>query len=242
MTKPRRVNPQPCHGDALFDLGAPVFTEPIETRPVSLHTAERWFGAYHYSGTPGSTNGTFYGVFAGDMIALVAIALPTNPHGVAGRLGLDPDTGNHEISRVAVHPAAPRNTASRCIAAVLQAHRERTGLEWVFSYADTAQGHHGGIYQALNAVYVGPGIDGARAWYRLDGEPVHSRTMVSRYGTMSVPLLKERFGERLEVTERSVKHTYVLLIGSRASRRQLRRQLAAVARPYPKREPSEAAA
>ena len=208
-------------------------------RPVNSATADAWFGNYHYSGDRGHPGGVSYGVFAGDAVALVATAPATNPHGVAKRYGLEEWPGNHEIVRVAVHPDAPRNTASRAVAMVCRTVAESRGKEWLFSYADTGQDHHGGIYQALNAVYVG--VSAACHGFRLNGKPLHPRVVVIRYGTKAWPAVRELAALAGDVLERiegmnTAKHTYILPIGPPASRRAIRQQLQPHAKPYPKRD------
>jgi len=224
---------------ALFDAPAPIFDmDRLEVRTTNRETAAAWCGRYHYTGTPGATNATHYGCFAGDMVAVVNIAPSANEHGIAAKFGLTEWAGNREIVRVAVHPAAPRNSASLVIARVCKLHHAATGDEWLFSYADTGQGHHGGIYQALNAIYVG--ITPARHGYVLDGVAVHPRTVVHSFGTQAWPRCGEiaaARGRTLDKVEgmNTAKHTYVLPIGSSRARRAIRRALEDVAQPYPKR-------
>ena len=224
---------------ALFDIHTPTFdTSHIMLRETNQHTAREWCGRYHYSGTPGGAGATYFGAFAPDLIGVVIIAQPTNVAGVAAKYNLEQWPGNLEIARVAVHPAAPRNTTSRVIAMACREHHNTTGNEWLFSYADTGQGHHGGIYQALNSIYVG--ISPARPGYLLDGAPIHPRTLVSQYGTQAWPRVRDLAradGKTLEKVDdmNTAKHTYVLPIGSKASRRAIRAALEPVSLPYPKR-------
>jgi len=211
------------------------------TKEVPVETAREWVGQWHYSNRLPGTGNHAFGVFAPSaMVCCVILSLPNNPHGVAARYGLERWIGNKEISRVVAHPDAPTNTVSRSIALVLDHHHRTFGTEWVFSYADTGQGHHGGIYQALNAVYVG--LTASHAGYLLDGEPIHSRTLTAVYGTSAWPairdLLRERGkGELVRIADAETrKHSYILPSGGPASRRAIRRALIPHALPYPKRD------
>lgn len=177
------------------------------------------------------------------MVACVMLSLPNNTAGVAGRIGVDVGEwpGNMEISRVIVHPSLPKEYcgASRAVAMALNVWRG-LGYTWVFSYADLGQNHHGGIYQALNAIYVGIGNAGGRPGFLLNGQPFHSRSVVSRWGTQAWPRVREiarlegHCLERVDNME-TEKHTYILPCGGPASNRKFRKKLAGITLPYPKR-------
>jgi len=225
----------PDTGGALFAT-APDWSGEHVVRKVSFYTALRWVAQYHYLGTM-PAHAIPYGWFAPDMKAIVVFGQPSNAHGVAKKYGLEAFPGNIEIIRVAVHPDAPRNSASQVVAAACDTFHADTGLAWVFSYADTGQGHHGGIYQALGAVYVG--VSTGRPGFLMDGEPIHPRTVVSKFGTQGAGVyeLARIAGHELVKVEglNSDKHTYILPIGPPAIRRRIRRALEGSMLPYPKR-------
>lgn len=221
---------------SLFDMPAPDWSGQPQVRITNAETAAKWYGLYHYSGkrNPSSTD---WGVFSPDPLALVSIGEAANVDGVAKKFGLVKWKGNKEITRVAVHPDAAKNTATRCIAMVLK--RVAADYDWLFSYADTGQDHHGGIYQGLNAVYVG--TSAARNGWLLDGEPIHPRSIVAKFGTQAkeaAPKLAVEQGyELVEVKDmNTMKHLYILPIGSKRTRSAIRKHLAPYAKPYPKRE------
>lgn len=224
----------------LFDNHVAAFdTSYITMRQINRQTAKNWTQNYHYSENDGSGSGVGFGAFAPDMIGIVIIANPTNVHGIAAKYGIETIPGNMEISRVAVHPQAPRNTASRIIAMACRQYHQQTGLHWLFSYADTGQGHHGGIYQALNSIYVGisPPLPG----YLIDGKAIHPRTVVSRFGTQAWPAVRDLAAamgnELIKVPDmNTAKHTYILPIGNRRTQKSIRRALEQHVKPYPKRD------
>lgn len=103
-------------------------------------------------------------------------------------------------------------------------------LRLVVSYADPNVGHHGGIYQAANWVYTGQtskdfkAIDGTgREWHSRQV----SRTGISRqYGILrAVPKVQD-----CEIVPLKGKHRYLYPLD-----RAMRRQIASLAQPYPKR-------
>lgn len=99
----------------------------IEIQSASRADAVLWFAAYHYTGTFGGTR-AFRCVRGGDVVAMVAVGRGGNRFGVADKLGLLAWSGDIEITRVACAPGAPKNTASRAVAAVLRVLAAEGGL------------------------------------------------------------------------------------------------------------------
>lgn len=224
--------------DTLFDL--PIYWDAPNwvAKPIGRQTADDWCKQYHYHGSAGTALWR-YGIFPedSDMVCVVVFSLAANASGVAVKLGLDADTGNVELSRVATHPDAPKMTTTRCVALALKQFHADTGIEWVFSYADSGHGHHGGIYQALNAFYVG--MTPSSKGYLLDGKPVHPRGIVSLFGSRSADNIAvlQRQGVNIEVVDglNAAKHLYVLPCGGPSVRRRVHRVLQPKLKPYPKK-------
>lgn len=199
---------------------------------ASREDARRWFGLYHYTGTAAG-----HLFLKAEGLGMIGIGRGGNRFGVAGKFGLEGVAGGLEITRVAVDPTAPRNTASRLIAAALRCMAER-GCDWLFSYADSAQGHHGGIYQAVGAHYVGTD---AKQWvnFSLDGLRVSKRKVSGMFGSTRWPEVRDVAAERgllLERVEWKPKLTYILIAtADRKKRRALTEILAPRSLPYVKR-------
>lgn len=223
---------------ALFDFEQVIDYQNLHVKPISRGTAAQWCSKYHYLEGAGSANWN-YGVYTDDLdlVCVVVLTMPANLHGVAAKYGLESIPGNIEITRVATRPDAPKNTTSRCIALALKAYAQESGNQWVFSYADTGQNHHGGIYQALNAVYVGK--TKAASGFILDGKVVHSRTVGRHYGSSTNEALEVLRQQGLNIERvadvKTPKHLYILPIGSAASRRKISKILQDYALSYPKR-------
>jgi hypothetical protein len=198
-------------------------------REASRAEAQDWFGRLHYTRSAAG-----HRFLLAEGLAMVGIGRGGNRFGVADKFGLLDFPGGFEITRVACHPTAPRNTASRTVAAVLKLLGEE-GTVWVFSYADSAQGHHGGIYQALGAWYVGTD---AKQWvnFALDGERVAKRKISGMFGHTRWPEVRDLAaakGHSLERVAWAPKHTYILAC---AQRKDLDRVLSQRVLPYPKRD------
>ncbi len=208
----------------------------LQLELVSKHEAAEWFAKYHYTGTVGGC-WFFKAMDGGQPLAMVALGKGANRFGVAEKFELTEWHGNLEITRVACHPQAPFNTASRCLSAVCQVLAIE-GTHWVFSYSDTAQGHHGGIYQAVNAIFVGTD---AKQWvnFELDGKRVSKRMVSGKFGHTRWPevaQVAERMGHLLRRVEWKPKLTYILPVARDARiRKKIREALQLRELPYPKR-------
>lgn len=208
-----------------LDFSAPRYT----IRPVSMETASAWFRRWHYLGDAPPVS-VYWGFFAPDLLGVVSIGQPNNASGVERRLGLDDLAGNVEINRVARHPEADVST-SRLLALAVRTAARAAGWFWCYSYADPDQGHHGGIYQALGAVYVG--VTPSQRWPVINGVPTHARTAVSIYGTRS-PRRLAALGYSVDEVVHGGKHLYILPVpGPRAA--EIRERLRSYSKPYPKR-------
>ena len=103
------------------------------------------------------------------------------------------------------------------------------GLKLVVSYADSKEGHLGTIYQATNWIYLGPTT---QPHLKIKGRLVHPRTVYEWYGPggQRIGWLRANVDPRAQRVRMPDKHKYVWPFD-----RTLRRELEAVAKPYPKR-------
>jgi biotin operon repressor len=156
--------------------------------------------------------------------AIESLRLAGNPVIADGRGGFK---GNVELSRLAVHPefSTERSKVIRRVLAVAAAD-----LDWVFAYADPKAGHHGGIYQALGAIYCGlsPSYTG---WRATDGTMLHPRSAVSTFGTQAQEAMTARGYEAVPAAFGGL-HTYIIPIRHNEA---LKLALAPYVRAYPKR-------
>ncbi len=120
-----------------------------------------------------------------------------------------------ELVRVALNKH--NSPVSKIIAIAMRfLQKSSPGLRLVVSYADTAQGHHGGIYQATNWLYEGTIKQSSTA--ELKGKIAHKRTF-------------DNAGIKGYVLHKAVvKHKYLMPLDQ-----AMREQIAPLAKPYPKR-------
>ena len=116
---------------------------------------------------------------------------------------------------------------------VFVAERARRGMPPIYavvSFADSAYGHHGGVYQAMSWTYTG---ESARRGYKYtdsDGRLRHSR----QRGVNITPDMARARGWAVSPSS-SVKYRYLKMIaGSARHRKALRRMCNLPSLPYPK--------
>lgn len=111
---------------------------------------------------------------------------------------------------------------SRIISIALKFLRKANpGLKVCVSFADPAQGHHGGIYQAGNWFYTGKSADTLEYFYNKEWR--HVTDVYKRLTPDQVKMLKSR--------KKKGKYRYVMAFDE-----EQRAKIAALAKPYPKRD------
>lgn len=131
-----------------------------------------------------------------------------------------------ELVRIALTTHA--TPVSRIAALALKfLKRANPKLRLVVSFADSTQGHHGGIYQAGNWVYSGQG-DAAK-FYLIRGKLTHPRSLGSLGLVQSIQGAR-RIDPNAQVVVVDGKHRYLMPLDD-----DMRKQIAHLAKPYPKR-------
>jgi len=144
-------------------------------------------------------------------------------------------TGEQVCELVRIALCRHRQPVSRIIrVAVGMLRRIAPGLRLVVSYADMEQGHHGGIYQASNWVYVGQTED-RTAYENQAGKRVHWKQVGATNATVYDGRwrMKKYARESLRVVKIPPKHKYLMPLDD-----AMRKQILPLSRPYPKRERS----
>lgn len=127
-----------------------------------------------------------------------------------------------ELSRLVRVPEFDQQL-SEFVAWSLRWLKRNTDLRYCLSYADPSAGHHGGIYQALNFLYLGLSAGNRRYRNPATGEVVSGRSFDQRR-----PAYREGW-----VSEKTAKkHLYVYPLSD--SRRQLSARFPDRLQPYPK--------
>ena len=198
----------------------------LQVLPVPPKVAKEVIVKNHYlHSLPGGTQLAF-GVFLnGRLMGAVTLGVGSfNAHClVEGALAKDCLT----LSRLWLAEDMPKNSESRVIGVFTRSLKKHTDLKFLLTYADPAQGHDGGIYQATNWLYTG--FSDAMPYYVLgDGKPRHSRSLAHAFGTHSLEHFR-RHGVQVKLIPQQPKHRYVFFLD-----RDWRDRLRVPVLPYPK--------
>jgi hypothetical protein len=186
---------------------------------AAKYAVEKW----HYSKTmPVSKRVTIGAWEDGIFIGSIVFSWGANPN-LSKPYGLNM-TECVELVRVALAPHI--SPTSKIVSqAVKMLERQSPGVRLVVSYADTREAHVGIIYQAMNWTYTGD--TSVKFDYELNGRVLQRRSYTGRNfnGTRRrVPLGANKI-------QSPSKHRYLYPLD-----RAMRRQIAPLAQPYPKRE------
>lgn len=153
------------------------------------------------SGAGNSTNGSQYGLATSGQVA--------------------------ELVRVALRDH--QTPVSRIVAIALRFLRKvNPDLRLVVSFADTTQGHHGGIYQAGNWLYTG--ITSGDREFHVNGQILHPKAVYMRKWVQSETWLRENIDPAARLVKTPGKHRYLMPLDD-----DIRSRLQPLVKPYPKR-------
>jgi len=158
---------------------------------------------------------------SGRFIGVVLFGRGAN-NAIGRDLGLGPVEAV-ELVRVAL--TTHTSPVSRIVALSLKwLKAQSSGLRCVVSYADSEQGHHGGIYQAGNWFYTGRSMGSVEFFHQ--GRWKHNREVTSgAFGGV-----KKIDYSKLERRKTLGKHKYLMPLDA-----AMRAQIQPLSKPYPKR-------
>lgn len=190
-------------------------------RKAALYAVEHW----HYSGCLPAGKAIMVGVWEdGKFIGVVIFSRGAN-NNIASPYGLT-QTQVCELTRVALTThAAPVSQIMAHALAYLK--RTNPGMRLVISYADPAQGHHGGIYQAGNWTYTG--TSKPQGELEVNGVRWHKRTFSAKYGNASVEWARKHLDPKARWVSPEPKHRYIYPLD-----KPTRRKIRSLARDYPR--------
>jgi hypothetical protein len=203
----------------------------VVVKPVPHSVAKQLLVREHYLHSfPGGTKLAF-GAFLDSRLlgALTLGAGPANCYSLVE--GATPDDCL-TLSRLWLSDELPKNSESRFISVVLRSLKKHSGLKFLVSYADPAQGHVGTIYQATSWTYTG--LSEATPLYDIgDGRHYHSRSLSHSFGSHGLAHF-QRHGIEVKLVPQQAKHRYLYFLDP-----GWRTMLQVPDLPYPKKEVSD---
>lgn len=184
----------------------------MEVKPIPSKDTYPFLLNIHYAKRIPSISFAFGLFINGALKGVCTFGQPASPSLCAGLLGVENRKKVIELNRLCLL----ENNKNEASFLVSRAIRGLPKGMAVVSYADTAQGHQGVVYQACNFLFTGttkPRTDMASA----NGK--HSR---------------HSLGDPTNRVPRSAKHRYVFLHGTKIDRKNLLAQLRYPVLPYPK--------
>jgi len=185
---------------------------------------KRW----HYTRTT-SVASVKIGVWEdGHFIGVILFGLGAGNATSGIRFGLRHHHDIAELVRIALAPWH-KTPVSRCVAIAIKMLRKQSpGLRMVISFADTGQGHHGGIYQAGGWTYLG--MSTGEVAYIVNGKRKHSKTIADMGLGDRMKGLREHLDPNAKRVRLPGKHRYVLPLDD-----EIRARILPLAQAYPKR-------
>ena len=180
---------------------------------------------WHYSGCIPKSKLSKVGVWeSGSFIGVVIYGCGATPN-LGKPYGL-PQNECIELVRVALKKH--QTPVSRIVAIANKwMHKANPSLRLIVSFADTSQGHHGGIYQAGNWIYSGQG--NSAKFYMIHGKLTHPRTLGLAGLVQNIHGAKRR-DPNATVVDVPGKHRYLMPLDA-----DMRARILPLAKPYPKR-------
>lgn len=193
-------------------------------RPCAFAVARRAVERWHYSARmPAAVVATYAAYEDGRFIGTVVFGHGAN-HNLATPFGLR-QAEVAELVRVALGPEHATPTTQVVAAGLQMLQVEHPALRLVVSYADSARGHLGTIYQAGNWHYLGPSVASVVV---IGGRAFHRRSLHQRYRTSRLDWLRQNVDATAVAVTTPPKHKYALAFDG-----QMRRRLRRMAKPYP---------
>jgi hypothetical protein len=206
--------------DSIVDTIRPISRKECEPFILGIHYAKR-FPSITYA----------FGMFENnELIGIVTYGtLPSSTlrRGVAGDDYIDKIL---ELNRLVLKHNR-KNEASRLISKSLKMLPESV----VVSFADTEQGHVGYVYQACNFMYTG--LSAKRTDWKIKGkEHLHGQTIADEFRGIEnrAKAIRQKYGDDFYLKERSRKHRYVYIVGSKTFKKKALKSLKYDIINYPK--------
>jgi hypothetical protein len=204
--------------------------DKFEIKPIPKKQTHYWLKKKHYAHSIPSIMHSF-GLYNKHLVGVCTYGSPARLMNNGGCIfDYKYKVYTVELNRLVVEEGLPDNTLSYFVAGTL---KKMPMPSCIVSYSDIGQGHHGYIYQATNWIYTGVATQSGGYTYLIDGEWMHPRTIVSKFGTREHDKITEMF-PNVEYKRISRKHRYFYFVGDKNEKSHMRSLLKYPVLPYPK--------
>jgi len=204
----------------------------VSVLPIKSDEAAPWLLRKHYAKRLCPISFAFGAYVSGVLVGVVTYGTPVSSSLRAGICGEQWQGRVLELNRLCCD--SEKNLASALVGRSL-AMLPKPSV--VVSFADTAMGHVGYIYQATNFLYTG--LSAKRTDWTIKGmEHLHGATVadMSRGQENRVEYMRAKFGSAFYLDDRPRKHRYVFFVGTKSQVKSMKSSLLYPAQPYPKGE------
>lgn len=199
----------------------------MKVLPIKNEEAYPWLLQKHYAKRIPQIMYAF-GLYSDEnrLIGVVTYGIPASPSLCSGICGKEYSEKVLELNRLCLE----NNSKNESSFLVSNSIKMLPKPSIIVSYADTAQGHVGYVYQATNFLYTG--LSAYRVDWTVKGlEHKHSKTLSNG---MTLESIKEKYGDDFYYAIRSRKHRYIFFHGSKTDKKVMRSKLNYDVLPYPK--------
>lgn len=211
-----------------------VMGQSIAVKPIKPSETYDWLLKKHYARRICPISYAFGAYFGDDLVGIITYGVPASSTLRAGICGHEYSSYVIELNRLCCN--SQKNLASILISRSIKMLPKPS---IIVSFADTEQGHIGYVYQATNFIYTG--LSAKRTDWKISGlEHLHGATIsdMSRGKENRAQYLRDTYGDRFYLKDRSRKHRYIYLYGSKKQVSDMRAMLRYPSIDYPKGESS----
>lgn len=213
-----------------------LFDTDFYVSKITIKTALTVLQAHHYLRGV-SVSAQCYGAFKNNvLLGVVCFGTPVSENVRSMLFGDQYKQHVLELSRLCLIPECniPASQIVKAAIKALELDRKCAGqskIHCIISFADTHQGHHGGVYQAMSWYYVGCTKKKRNIYTDPSGRIRSSRQNGKVVTTKDAVKLGWSTEQR-----KTTKHRYIKLLGSKSKKKHFKKSLQLSILPYPKQD------
>lgn len=180
---------------------------------IDVSVAKWWCQNFHYSRTLPSNVVCFECIEFGHRVGIVAFGTGSlSRNGYAKALNVDVAW---ELVRVAMKQHKTEVSAFVRLA-IRSLRKIKSEIDAIMSYADSGQGHRGGIYKAGGWIYLG---ESHATSMMLHGVKTHVRSVGARYGYAAIEKIRQNVDPNASLVADATKYRFAMPMCASARRR-----------------------